>query len=73
MNTRISCTREDFTSKELEILDLLSHGKTWKVIAHELHLTRNTVNTHQKHIYQKMNAHTTHQAVAYAFRDGLIV
>lgn len=73
MSTRIRCEPGDFTARELEILNLLSHGKNRKEIAKELFISPSTVHTHQKHIYRKMDAHNVHEVVAYALMDGLIV
>lgn len=45
----------DLTGREEEIAGLLSRGLTYKMIARELHISENTVKTHIKNIYSKMN------------------
>ncbi|HWQ72776.1 MAG TPA: helix-turn-helix transcriptional regulator [Desulfitobacteriaceae bacterium] len=41
------------TEREGEIAALLLMGKTYRIIAEELHLSKNTVKTHVKNIYSK--------------------
>ncbi|MBP3422707.1 MAG: hypothetical protein J6K86_02970 [Clostridia bacterium] len=43
------------TVKELEVTEKLLEGKTRKEIADELNISENTVKTHLKHIYEKLN------------------
>lgn len=43
------------TERESEIAALLLKGRTYKMIADELHLSQNTVKTHIKNIYSKLN------------------
>lgn len=42
------------TRREREVLDLLLKERSYKEIAQELHLTRNTVHTHASHVYRKL-------------------
>jgi ATP/maltotriose-dependent transcriptional regulator MalT len=46
--------RPALTKRELEILRQLSTGRTLTVIATELHISQNTMKTHLKNLYQKM-------------------
>jgi len=41
------------TERESEIASLLLKGRTYRMIAEELHITENTVKTHIKNIYAK--------------------
>ena len=43
------------TGRESEIASLLLKGRTYKMIADELYLSENTVKTHIKNIYSKLN------------------
>lgn len=43
------------TDREMEIVELLLQGKTYKVIAGQLYVSENTVKTHIKNIYSKLN------------------
>lgn len=45
----------ELTDRENEIVDLLLNGRTYKMIAEELYLSENTVKTHIKNIYSKLN------------------
>ncbi len=45
----------DFTGREIEIAELLLKGRTYKMISKELCISENTVKTHIKNIYSKLN------------------
>ena len=54
--TRLICElsiTEKLTEREGEIVALLIKGKTYRMIAGELHVSENTVKTHVKNIYSK--------------------
>jgi DNA-binding CsgD family transcriptional regulator len=54
--TRLICAfsiAEKLTEREGEIAALLIKGKTYRMIAGELHVSENTVKTHVKNIYSK--------------------
>jgi two-component system nitrate/nitrite response regulator NarL len=55
-----------FTSRELEILDLLGRGKTSKEIAVILDLRVTTVASHRKNICRKLGTHSTAELIRYA-------
>lgn len=46
------------SKRETEILELLCKGRSRPYIAETLYLSENTVRTHSKHIYQKLDVHT---------------
>jgi DNA-binding CsgD family transcriptional regulator len=54
------------TARELEILQLISEGKTSRDIAQALGISRWTVSNHRKHVCSKLNLHSTAELVAYA-------
>jgi DNA-binding NarL/FixJ family response regulator len=58
--------------REREILGLLAEGRTQGQIATELVISSKTVATHIQHILSKLGVHTRAQAVAVAFRRGLV-
>lgn len=52
------------TSRELEILQCLSEGKSSKMIADTCFISVDTVRTHIKRIYEKLQVHSATEAVA---------
>src|SRR5579864_7270075 len=59
------------TTRELEILQLIVHGKSNKEIAVVLGLSANTVAVHRANIMQTLGIHNTAELVVYAIRHGL--
>ena len=47
---------QQFTSRQMEVLDRLKLGKTNKIIAYELKISESSVKTHIQNIMRKMNA-----------------
>ena len=62
----------DLTPREMEILQLLIAGYTNKAIAHEIHISRKTVEFHLDHIYTKIGARTRLMAGVWAVRHGIL-
>jgi DNA-binding NarL/FixJ family response regulator len=60
------------TPQQLRILRLIADGMTDRQIATELYLGENTVKTHIRRIFAKLNAVSRAHAVANGFRQGLI-
>lgn len=58
--------RADFSERELEVLLFLCHGYTNKEISDQLGITSNTVKTHLKNIYGKLDVSNRTQAAAEA-------
>ena len=46
------------TPRELEVMKLLCKGRTKSYIAETLYLTENTVRSHAKHLYTKLDVHS---------------
>jgi DNA-binding NarL/FixJ family response regulator len=59
------------TPRELEILTLLSDGLVKKEIGNRLDISFATVDTHIRHIYEKLNVQNAPSAVRKAFNLGL--
>lgn len=55
---------EPLSPRESELLDLLARGRTYKECATALDLSIDTVRTHIRHIYKKLQVHSRHEAVA---------
>lgn len=54
---------EKLTTREQEILELLSKGYYYKEIGDSLKITMNTVRTHLHHIYEKLHVQSRTEAV----------
>jgi RNA polymerase sigma factor (sigma-70 family) len=52
------------TERELEVIEWIKAGKTNQEIAAILNITQNTVKSHLKRIYNKLNVSKRAQAVA---------
>jgi DNA-binding NarL/FixJ family response regulator len=51
------------SAREMEILSLLSKGYSYKMIATDIHLSIDTIRTHIKKIYQKLQVHSVTEAI----------
>jgi DNA-binding NarL/FixJ family response regulator len=60
------------TTRELEVLQLIVHGKSNKEIAVVLGLSANTISVHRANIMQTLQIHNTAALVVYAIRTGLV-
>lgn len=58
------------TSREEEVLDLLTQGNNYKGIANKLFISETTVKTHVNNIFQKLQVNDRTQAVLYALNNG---
>ncbi len=60
------------SDREREVLQLVAEGKSSKEIAQILDLSVSTVESHRKHIMEKLNLHNTAAVVRFAIRKGLV-
>jgi DNA-binding NarL/FixJ family response regulator len=60
------------SSREMEVLQLLSQGNTNKEIAKALWISEQTVKTHVAHIFNKLGTSDRTETVATALRNGLV-
>jgi DNA-binding NarL/FixJ family response regulator len=60
------------TSREKEILGLITEGLTNEEMAEKLFISPQTVRNHIKNIYDKLKVHSRAQVVVKAFREKLI-
>jgi DNA-binding NarL/FixJ family response regulator len=61
--------QEMLTARENEILRLLNNGLSYKEIAEQCGISPQTLNSHIKNIYQKLNVHSRAE-IAARFRSG---
>ena len=64
--------RDRLSDAELRVVGYLPSNLTASEIASELVVSTNTVRTHMRHIYAKLDAHTRSEAVARARELGLV-
>ena len=60
------------TKREKEILYSLVNGNSYKMIAAEQEITIDTVKSHLKKVYQKLQVHSQTEAVAKALRNKIV-
>lgn len=61
----------DLTTREREIVRLVSQGTTTKHIAYQLHISIKTVEFHKANITRKLGVHTTAELIKFALASGL--
>ncbi|HDS84031.1 MAG TPA: response regulator transcription factor [Phycisphaerales bacterium] len=62
---------DGLSSREREVLQLVSEGHTTKEIAKILHLSPKTVDSHREHIMEKLGIRNVAGLTKYAMREGL--
>ena len=60
------------TKRETQVLELLSKGKSYSVIADELFIHRETVKSHIKNIYYKLQVNSKADAIEKALKEKFI-
>jgi DNA-binding NarL/FixJ family response regulator len=68
----VTAAQPKLSTRELEVLQLIVHGKSNKEIATVLNLSSNTVSVHRANIMQTLGMHNTAELVVYAIRTGLV-
>lgn len=64
--------KNELTLRELDVLKLLSEGKSTQEIAQELCVSANTVDTHRRHLMEKLDARNVVDLVVIAISRGII-
>lgn len=60
------------SERELEVLELLTHGYDLKLIAEKLFVSHFTIRAHVRNIYEKLHVHSKSEAVAKALKERLL-
>ena len=60
------------TPREKDVLKSLSRGNSYKLIAAEFDISVDTVRTHLKKIYEKLQVHSQTEAVSKAINERLV-
>jgi len=64
--------RADLTQQELRVIKLIALGLNNDAIAETLVISRNTIKTHVRHIFEKLGVSDRTQAAIWAVRNGLV-
>lgn len=59
------------TRRQCEVLVLMTHGYSDEAIAEKLTITPATVDKHRQHIYERLDVHSSHDALLAAYQRGL--
>ena len=65
-------TQSPLTTRETEILQKISRGKSYSVIANELFISKDTVKSHIKNIYRKLEVNSKASAIDVAMKKRII-
>jgi DNA-binding NarL/FixJ family response regulator len=63
---------EALSAREIEVLNLLTKGFTYRMAAYELGISIETIRTYIKRIYSKLHVHSNTEAVAMAIQKKLV-
>ena len=63
-------SRYFLTEREASVLELLLAGRSVPYIAEQLCVSQNTVKTHVRHIYAKLDIHTRQELLDLVEREG---
>lgn len=74
MQNQVAAPANDYqlTNREKEILQWLSKGNSFKMIAAELNISLDTVRTHIKRIYDKLHVRSQIEAVSKAINERIV-
>lgn len=65
-------SRLDLTEREQDVLRCLVQGMTYRQVAHRLDISHDTVRSHVRSIYSKLQVHSVAEAVSRAIHEGLV-
>lgn len=64
--------RSNLTPRELEIIRNIVNGHTRLEVASTLRISKNTVDTYLRRVYQRLGTHTIVETVVYLMRNGVL-
>lgn len=64
--------RPSLTPRELDVLRLVAKGRTNKEIASAMFVSEETVKTHMKSLFQKLDVHDRAEAISVSLKRGII-
>jgi len=63
---------EGLTPKEREVMTLIARGYRYREVAEELSISVKTLETHMKHIFDKLGVASRHEVTRIAFSTGFV-
>jgi len=69
---RAASVVDRLTEREADVLRSLVSGKGYKEIAYDLHISVDTVRSHIRKVYRKLQVHSAPEAVARAIRERIV-
>jgi DNA-binding CsgD family transcriptional regulator len=63
----------DLTSRERQVLGALCRGSSTEVMANEMGVSTTTIRNHVQHLLAKLAMHSRAEAIALAYRDGMLI
>lgn len=63
---------EQLTPKERQVVTLIARGYRYKEVSNELNISIKTLQTHMKHIFDKLGVASRHQVTRLAFESGFV-
>jgi DNA-binding NarL/FixJ family response regulator len=70
--TAVEDARFELTERELEVLRCLVQGSSYKRTAQQLDISIDTVRSHVRSVYSKLQVHSVAEAVSRALREGIV-
>jgi DNA-binding NarL/FixJ family response regulator len=67
-----AAARYGLSDREAEVLRALVAGKGYKEIGYDLHISVDTVRSHIRKVYRKLQVHSAPEAVARAIRERIV-
>lgn len=64
--------RFELTERELQVLGCLVQGMSYKRVARHLEISLDTVRSHIRSVYSKLQVHNVAEAVSRAVREGIV-
>ncbi len=69
---QVPATSSNLSEREIEVLQEMARGKNTSAIAKALFISENTVKTHIRRIFEKLDVHTRSEAISKAIQQNLI-
>jgi DNA-binding NarL/FixJ family response regulator len=69
--TSVTHERSPLSSREREVLQLITEGRSYKEIANSLNICPKTIETHRRQILKKLKLTNLAELTRYAIREGI--